>query len=552
MKKRTLDLRIVLVAVLLGVLTLLGFSQVFQCDFVKYDDDRYVTNNEFVKAGLTSESVRWAFTATHEATWQPLIWLSYMLDIRLFGLNARGFHATNLILHIANVLLLFFVLQRMTRSLWKSAFVAALFAVHPLHVESVAWVAERKDVLSTLFWMLAMLAYLLYVERPSLGRYLPVVLIFALGLMAKPALVTLPFVLLLLDYWPLGRTQTESGRRTSSAQVFRRLVWEKTPLFALSVASSAITSVAQVRGASVAPLEVIPAGARVGNALVSYVGYLIKMLWPTKLAPFYPYPVTGLPAWQVAGSVVILLCLTIALMSAGRSRPYLAVGWLWYLGTLAPMIGIVQTGMHAMADRFTYVPLIGVFIMIAWGFPELLCRRVSVCPRLRLSLRLAAGLVIAGLAVLTWRQAGYWRDTISLFRHTTLVTKDNYIAHSNLGAALMDSGDVDGAIRELQESVNIAPLPMSYYNLGRALGLAGRFEESAAAYSESVQLEPGNPEARYNLAIALYKAGSYGQAWDEIRECRRLGREPHPGFVQALSQKMPDPGGRFDDRIDSH
>ena len=547
MKKPTFDPRVVLVAVLLAVLTLLAFSQVFRCDFVNYDDDRYVTNNDFVRAGLTKESVKWALTATYEATWQPMIWLSYMVDIQLFGLNARGFHATNLLFHIANVILLFLVLRRMTRSLWKSAFVAALFAVHPLHVESVAWIAERKDVLSTFFWMLTMLAYLLYVERRNVKRYLPVVLLFALGLMAKPALVTLPFVLLLLDYWPLGRIRMESGKRTNPGLVFRRLVWEKMPLFALSLASSVITSIAQVRGSSVAPLEVIPAGVRIANALVSYAAYLVKMLWPTKLAPFYPYPVTGLPAWQVAGSAVMLLCLTVALMSAGRSRPYLAVGWLWYLGTLAPMIGIVQTGMHALADRFAYIPLIGIFVMMAWGVPDL-WRRVGERESGRKGewetrgLSAAAGIVIVALAVLTWRQAGCWRDTISLFRHTTEVTKDNYIAQSNLGAALMDSGDVDGAIRELQESVRIAPLPMTYCNLGRALGLAGRFEESAAAYSESVQLEPENAEAHYNLAIALYNIGNYRQAWDEIRECRRLGREPHPGFVQALSQKMPDPG----------
>ncbi len=399
----------------LTVITLIAFWQVSRCDFINFDDPVYVTENVHVQNGITAGALSWAFTTGHAANWHPLTWISHMLDVRLFGLNPHGHHLISLLLHIANTLLLFFVLHRMTKATWKSAFVAALFAVHPLHVESVAWVAERKDVLSTFFWMLTMCAYVYYAEQPRVKSYLAVFAFFALGLMAKPMLVTLPFVLLLLDYWPLQRlraagsreqeassenqnpslerkplsankTKGKSGKKrtgpgvaepsvartTSSSSpiglssagpeaisppssVLRFLLLEKTPLFALAVVSSTAAFIAQKKGGSVASLEAIPAGTRIANALVSYIVYIRKMVWPADLAMYYPYP-GPLSIWHALGASLLLAALTFAVIRRAKSFPYLAVGWLWFAGTLVPVIGIVQIGNQAMADRYTYSP----------------------------------------------------------------------------------------------------------------------------------------------------------------------------------------------------
>ena len=335
----------ILICVLLALLTLGAFWRVLGCGFVDFDDDVYVTANRWVLAGLTAGSVKWALTAAYQSTWQPLVWLSYMVDQQIYGQNPMGFHLTNLLLHIASVVLLFLILTRMTGSVWRSAFVAALFAVHPLRVESVAWIAERKDVLSGVFWMLSMGAYVLYAERPRLKRYVRVFLFMALGLMAKPTLVTLPIALLLLDYWPLGRFTAGRG--------FGRLALEKVPLLCLSAASVVVASIAQMKSGGLMTVDTLPVGVRLANAAFSYVSYLVKMVWPAKLAVFYTHPENTLPVWQVIGSVVILVCLTAIALKHDRKRPWLAVGWLWYLCTMLPMIGIIQTGRHGMADRFT-------------------------------------------------------------------------------------------------------------------------------------------------------------------------------------------------------
>jgi len=362
-----------LIYLALALVTFVAFVQVGHNDFINYDDAEYVTENEKVQKGLNIESFVWAFTTGHASNWHPLTWLSHMLDCQLYGLSPAGHHLTNLFLHLLNTLLLFGVLKTMTRAVWPSAFAAVLFAVHPLHVESVAWIAERKDVLSAFFWMLTMAAYLRYTKHPCIVRYLPVVFAFALGLMTKPMLVTLPFVLLLLDYWPLKRLQF--GRiNIPESQSHKRLILEKIPLFTLAAISSVITCIVQQSGGAMGGNEVLTVGVRLANALVSYVGYIHKMIYPKGLAVLYPHPLDGVGLWQPVVSFIILAVISAGVIFASRKRRYLATGWFWYLGTLIPVIGLVQVGSQAMADRYTYLPSIGIFIILAWGIPELLAR----------------------------------------------------------------------------------------------------------------------------------------------------------------------------------
>ena len=362
---------VLLIVILLVAITLAVYLPILRHDFTNFDDDSYITENRHIQSGITKDSIIWAFTSSYASNWHPLTWISHMLDYRLFGPKPMGHHAVNLLFHTLNTLLLLFILKRMTKSVWKSAFVAALFAIHPLHVESVAWAAERKDVLSTFFWMLTMWAYVVYAERPRLKWYFVAVLFFGLGLMSKPTLVTLPFVLLLLDYWPLGRFAGDQKKGPGW-----RLILEKMPLFAMSAASSVITYYAQQSSKAVISIDRLPLTIRAANALVAYVTYIGKMFWPRNLAIFYPHPGNTIPEWQVVGAFVLLACVTILALGLGRRYPYLPVGWLWYLGTLGPMIGLVQVGEQAVADRYTYLSYIGLFIMLAWGIPDLL-RRVG-------------------------------------------------------------------------------------------------------------------------------------------------------------------------------
>ena len=399
------------VGLCLAIATLTVFWEVRNHQFVNYDDNRYVTENRIVQAGLTREGALWAFTTTHASNWHPLTWLSHMLDCELFGANPRAHHLSNLILHLANSLLLFLVFKRMTGMLWQSAFVAALFAIHPLHVESVAWVSERKDVLSAFFWMLTLWAYLHYVVSPGFGRYLLVLLFFALGLMAKPMLVTLPFVLLLMDYWPLGRLRLDgSSPNTSesanlSAQPWPKLglVWEKLPLLAVSALSSLVTFLVQKSEAAVQSLAVFPLMVRVANALMSYMGYVGKTIWPRHLAVFYPHP-GHVAVWKIAGAVLFLGGVSALVIRMARRHPYLATGWLWYLGTLVPVIGLVQVGAQSMADRYTYLPSIGLFIMIAWGGPHLMPRP----PWRHVVIAFSTASVLLLLMVTAWLQVRHW------------------------------------------------------------------------------------------------------------------------------------------------
>lgn len=509
-----------IICLLLIVVTLVVFWQVRKHDFVDFDDDVYVTRNIHVQSVITKDSIVWAFTTTREANWHPLTWLSHMVDYQLFGLDPKGHHLTSVLFHLANTLLCFLVLTRMTGANWRSAFVAALFALHPLHVESVAWVAERKDVLSTLFWMLTLWAYTFYVERPEPKRYLLVLLTFTLGLMAKPMLVTLPFVLVLLDYWPLGRfhgyqfgASTLSVCASSNNKNWRSratlLVLEKSPFFALAAVSSIVTLLAQQAGGAVKSFVVFPPTVRVANAVVSYVSYIGKTIWPHHLAPFYPHPGNSLPLWQVAGSLLLLVCISVLLLRRAEKFPYFIVGWLWYLVTLLPVIGLVQVGEQAMADRYTYVPLLGLFIMIAWGASEF----ASNWPYRRIAFVLAATVMLPALAVCTSKQLSHWSNTVTLFEHTLKVTADNYFAHTQLGIAFAARGELDTAIGHYSKALQIKPdYAIAHNNLGLAWEGKGRIQEAIRSYSKALQIKPDLAGAHSNLGNALQQQGKLDEA----------------------------------------
>lgn len=499
-----------MICLILVLVTLAVYWEVQNHEFVVYDDNAYVGLNHHVQAGLTKKSVAWAFTTFDANFWQPLTWLSHMLDCQLFGLRAGMHHMINLLLHIGNSLFLFLVFKRMTGALWKSAFVAALFALHPLHVESVAWVAERKDVLSTFFWILTMLFYVRYVEKPGFMRYLLILTFFVLGLMTKPMLVTLPFILLLIDYWPLGRLPKGGAEKDLKSKPFKPvlfgLIIEKAPLFILAAVFSTIAFLAQ--GEAVQSLDDFQFKARVANALVSYVTYIGKMFWPNDLAVFYPYPQT-LPVWQVIGSGLFLIILSVVIFRMCRRRPYAPVGWLWYLGTLVPVIGLVQVGNHAMGDRYTYIPIIGLFIIIAWGIPDLLGNR----PYRKQVLTISAGLLLLFFSVVTFFQVRHWKDSIALFSHAIDVTDDNWMAHNNIGFPLVQQGRNLEAITHFSEAVRIKPdYVEAHVNLANTFTLEGRFEEAMNHFNEALRIKPQDPEVRYNLGVALYKQGKLDDA----------------------------------------
>ena len=404
-----------------------------------------------------------------------------MLDCHLFGTNAGWHHLTNLLLHIANTLLLFAVLKQMTAALWRSAFVAALFALHPLHVESVAWIAERKDVLSTLFWLLTMIAYVSYVRHPSIIRYLLAILVFALGLMAKPMLVTLPFVLLLLDYWPLGRLRLRGDVNRKS---WSRPVREKVPFFILSAISSVVTFLVQQKGGAMSRLDWIPLIIRFGNAFVSYVKYIGKMFWPSRLAVLYPYPADMALLWPMM-SALVLLAVSVLVIRLAPKYKYLLVGWLWYLGTLFPVIGLVQVGSQALADRYTYIPLIGLFIIIGWVLPDLL----SKWQYRRTTLGISAGIVLVAMLLCTRMQVSHWRNSKSLFEHALNVTEGNYVAHCSLAYALQQQDELDQAITHNRHALRINPnYPKAHFSLGLVLLKKGNLTEAAAHFTEAQQV----------------------------------------------------------------
>ncbi|MGO8989998.1 MAG: tetratricopeptide repeat protein [bacterium] len=521
---------VLLLGLFLMILTFATFGQVRTFDFINLDDNLYITENRHVQSGLTLEGVAWAFTTTRAGQWIPLTWLSHMLDCQLYGLNPSGHHLTNLVFHIASTLLLFLVLERMTGSLWRSGFVAALFALHPLHVESVAWAAERKDVLSTFFWMLTMWTYIRYVERPGFNRYLLVLLSFVLGLLSKPMLVTLPFVLLLLDYWPLGRFHFGrlSGDRESHTSkssdtgdqksIVLRLIREKAPFFVLCAISSILTIFAAQKTGALVSLESYTLGSRIANAPVSYVRYIEKMVWPRHLAVLYPYQ-EMLPIWKVLGSGLLLVCVSFLVIRAARKFPYHVVGWFWYLGTLIPVIGIVQAGPQALADRFTYVPLIGLFIMMVWGVPDILAgwrfRKVV--------LSISTGLLLSLLMIVTNLQLKHWQNDITLFERTLAATSNNFIIHNYLGAALAGQGKTQEAVAHYAEALRIKPgYAEAHNNLGVTLANQGKIQEAVAHYAEALRIKPDDAEAHNNLGAALAGQGKTQEAIAHFAEALRI------------------------------
>jgi Flp pilus assembly protein TadD len=514
-----------LVCVCLVLMTVAVYAPVRHYPFFSLDDGDYVTDNPHVRGGLTPQGIVWAFTHAYAANWHPLTWMSHMLDCQLWGLNAAGHHLTNVLFHAANAVLLFLVLASMTGTRWRSALVAGLFAWHPLHVESVAWVAERKDVLSAFFWLLTFAAYVWYVRQPRWQRYLFVVLCYALGLMAKPMLVTLPFVLLLLDYWPLHRIQPASLR--SSGPVLRRLLWEKSPLILLATGSSFVTFLVQKHAGALWPLQEIGVSLRLANALVSYAAYLLKMIWPVELAVFYPFR-AGVYLWQVAGAALLLGGLTVLVVCLSRRFRFLAVGWFWYLGTLVPVIGVVQNGGQAMADRYTYLPLIGLFLMIAWSIPAELGRSRTW----RIPLVLGVAAILAACQARTAIQLRYWVNSKTLFERTIAVTGGCAWAHASLAKTLADEGDLDGAVKQLAIALRLNPnSKQAHRSLGGAFMLRGRVDDAIGEFEQALRLDPDYANAHSDLANALMLQGKVEPAIAHCETALRL----QPDLADALN-----------------
>ena len=495
------------ICLILSAVTVAVFWQVPICEFVAFDDDSYVLEEKHVTAGLTWQSIVWAFTSHHSYMWHPLTSLSHIIDYQLFKDNPFGHHFVNLLLHTANVVILFLILRVMTGSVWQSAFVAALFAVHPLQIESVAWVSERKNLMSGFFWLLAIGAYIRYARRPVFRRYLLVGLVFCLALMSKPIVVTLPFVLLLLDYWPLRRiawfNDTELGTfqaRFPRASL-KRLILEKIPFFVLVTVLSVITFNVQKSGQSVKTLQAFPLKIRIFNAILSYVKYIEKMFYPTKLALFYPYSGKELTIVKVAIAAVLLLVISIIVLRMAKRRKYLPVGWFWFLGVLVPVIGLVQTGGQAMADRYVYLPFIGLFIIIAWGAADLM----SKLPNKKIVLVSLSILVLLVLSIKTTLQLRHWHNSLDLFEHAVEVTEGNFVMHNNLCVLYNRLKKFDKSIEHGTKAVLARPdYPDLYYNLGIPLFRTGRIDEAIKCWERNVALDGRNNKAHTNLGSLYY------------------------------------------------
>jgi Flp pilus assembly protein TadD len=526
--------------------------------FINFDDPLYVTGNMRVLNGLSWQGTVWAFTTTKAASnWHPLTWLSLMLDCELFESKAQACHITNLLFHLANTLLLFVVLRQMTGALWRSGFVAALFALHPLHVESVAWVSGRKDVLSTFFWLLTMWAYVRYVRRRCFARYIAIVVFFVLGLMAKPMLVTLPFVLLILDYWPLGRLRlnephdkiaTDGGAPAGNTPTtIAGLLWEKIPLFVLTAISCVVTYLVQQSGGAVRTMQWVGLGIRLPNAAVSYTNYIVKMFWPTRLAMYYPLAWT-IPIWPVVLAGLFLAGISLLAIWWVRRRPYLLVGWLWYLGTLVPVIGLVQVGEQAMADRYTYVPLTGLFIALTWGVYALAANWASR----RIVLGILTAVVLSALTVCTARQVAYWRDDITLYEHTLAVTKNNHVIHISLGLAWMQQDRLDKAVEHQRQALRVRPHdPSALTNLGMVFALQRRYTEAIKCYRQSLQSDSNRHATHNSLGAAILSIqGDPEEAAEHFRRALKLKPDydnAHLNLATVLIMQ-----GRFDEAIQQY
>jgi len=520
------------VGLFLGLFTVAIFWPVIENHFVDYDDHLYVVENPWVQQGLTLNGAAWAFHTSHASNWHPVTWLSHMLDCDLFDLFPGGHHLTNLLLHAANTVLLFLLLRKLTGALWRPALVAALFGWHPLHVESVAWVSERKDVLSTLFWILTTWAYVRYVEKPGWGRYAGALGFFALGLMSKPMLVTLPLTLLLLDYWPLGRL-TQIGDANGEDQPppelllarWLKLAKEKLPFLGLSAALCIITVWAQHKGGALKSLDSTPISFRCANALSAYGSYLWKMIWPANLAAYYPLPAQP-PFLAAVGVGLLLASVTVVLFCLRRRYPFLLVGWLWYLGTLVPVIGLIQVGSQAMADRYTYVPLIGIFVALAWSWAEL----GPNWPSVRALKLAAAGVALAMLACATGRQLSYWRDGATLFEHVVAVTRANHVSHAAYGIALASQGRSAEAIEQFSEALRLQPnYALAHVSLATELAERGKVTEAIPHFEEVLRLRPDDPGTYNNLGVLLAQQGQVPAAIDRFNAALRI----KPDYLNA-------------------
>jgi tetratricopeptide (TPR) repeat protein len=533
----------IIIGLFLVIITFSVYWQIQRFDFVHFDDNEYVYDNQHVNNGISSDNLIWAFTAFHSNNWHPLTWISHMLDCQFFGLNPGWHHLTNLLFHIANILLLYIIFRQTTGSIWKSGFIAAIFALHPLHVESVAWIAERKDVLSAFFWMLTLWSYIRYTRRPAFNRYLWVIIFFIFGLMSKPMVVTLPFVLLLMDYWPLNRVQFQSlDAKETKAQVIRLLV-EKIPLFIFIPISSIFTYFAQNHGGIVKSLDVFPLETRIANAIVSYIRYIEKMIYPTKMAFLHPHQ--GMPSWwMTAGSCLLVIAISFLAVKNINKRPYLIVGWLWYIGTLVPVIGLVQVGMQSMADRYTYIPSIGLLIIVAFGISEM----TSNWRYQKLWLSITTTALITIFSAITWNQLGYWKNSMTMLAHTLKVTSNNYIAYDSMGVELFGLGRVDEAIQNYLKAIEIYPQnPYSHFNLGMALHAQGRLKEASQQYLQAIRIMPAYYKAYTNLGAALYAQGQTDEAIKQYLKALRI----NPDYVEAhynLGLAL-DTAGRTEDAI---
>ncbi len=577
------------VYLLLIVIAAAPYVNTLGFEFLSYDDSEYVTANPRVQQGLTWSNVAWAFTTTSVSNWHPLTWLSYMLDYELSGGRPGWFHFTNVFFHVANTLLLLIVLRRMTGAVWRSALVAALFAVHPMHVESVAWIAERKDVLSTFFGLACVAAYARYASAPSIGRYVPVALLFALSLLCKPMLVTLPFVFLLLDYWPLRRLAPKRDGAESQVAIasprITRLLAEKIPLLVMSIAISAATVRVQESGGAMFSLILLPFGARVVNAIVAYVSYLGLAIWPTGMAVLYPHPGEW-PVHIVVLCVSLLIAVTAVAIALRNTQRHLIVGWLWFLGTLVPVIGLVQVGFQSMADRYTYVPFIGVFIMAAWSLPGSGAEKFGRWAGVSTALALAA---LMAFGVGSWIQVQYWSDSETLYRRALSVTEKNFIIHynlgillhakdrndevieqftrcleiqedyapaqDNLGNALAAKGEYEKAIAHYKRAIELVPdAAATYNNLGSVYAQMGRLEEAVQAYVKSLELDPKSIRVQLNLGETLLYLRKYQESYDAYAKALTLDEKSaaaHVGMGRALAvlNRVEESLGQFDEAL---
>lgn len=549
MKKKN----VYIIVALLIIVSLAAFGRIAGNHFINFDDPGYITKNYMVQSGLNLQSVKWAFSTTHLSYWHPLTWLSHMLDWTLFGNNAGGHHLVNLLLHIGTVIFLFFFLNKTTKNIWAAAFAAAFFALHPLRVESVAWASERKDVLSMFFGMVCIYVYSFYAEGQKLSEYFFCLILFSLSLMSKPMMVTLPFVLLLLDYWPLQRLKITAYVPAEFLKTGFRLILEKVPFFLMTIALSIVTIWAQAREGAVASSDALPFLTRLSGAGVAYITYLIKIFWPYQLTVFYPYKFS-IPEWQIWISAIILVLITVIVISRIRKMPFLFAGWFWYLGTLVPVIGLVQVGKQAMADRYTYLSSIGISIMLAWSLP-LLFKNKNLRKRILLP---AAITLLVLLSLLTWKQCSYWKSIFTLFNHASRIMKNDDTARQNRGADFTELGQYQQQqeIQEYNKAIRLKPdNAEAYYNRGIAYSKIGQYQNAIRDYNEAIRLKPDYAEAYNNRGNIYGQHGEYKLAIEDFTKVivlnpRHFKAYHNRGLAYSELRRYADAVKDFDKAID--